>query len=197
MSTRPDEPFPQRLEHQLEHELERAEEWVDEEVVTVRRTMHRDLKLQMRWLILALVAACGLGVGLGWGQARSSFHRSGASFSAIEATLKQQGLRICSRQSVPVSRVRGAVAAEAYVLGFHTCPSATSGRNLLAVYQFNSSSARDGAALGFLGARGRAAGFGAQGSVWTYGPFMVMLSGQRSDIVDELTHSGLKDLGAS
>ncbi len=197
MSIQPDEPFPQRLEHQFEHELERVEEWLDEEVLTIRRTLHRDVKLQMRWLILALAVACGVGIGFGWGQARSSFHVSGASFSAIETTLKQQGLRICHRQSVPINRVQGALSAEAYVLGFQTCPSATSGQNLLTVFQFNSSSARNAAALNFLGGHGRAAGFGPQGSVWTYGPFLILLSNQRSDLVDQLAHSGLRDLGAN
>ena len=83
------------------------------------------------------------------------------------------------------------------MLGFQSCPSAGSAQNLLTVYQFNSGDARNAAALGFLGGRGRAGGFGPQGSIWTYGPYLIVQVGQQATIVDELTHNGLKDLGAS
>ena len=193
MSEQPHESIPQRLER----DIGQAEEWLDEEVITIRRTLHRDVKLQTRWLILALLVACGIGVALGWGQSQSPFNKTGASLTAIEATLKQQGLRICTTENVPVNRLQGAQTAQADVLGFHTCPSTTSGENVLTVYRFNSSGARNSAALAFLGGRGRAAGVGPQGSLWTYGPYLITLSGQRSDIVDQLTHNGLKALGAN
>jgi hypothetical protein len=105
-------------------------------------------------------------------------------------------LGICHQESVSIDHLQGVQAGEAYVLGFHACPKAKSGENVLTVYEFNSSAARDSTALNFFGGHGRAAGFGPQGSLWTYGPFLILLSGQRSDLVDQLAHNGLKDIGA-
>ena len=64
ISPSPPDRFPQRLEHNVKH----ADEWVGEQVVEVRRTMHRDVKIEMRWLILALIAALGVGLAFGFGQ---------------------------------------------------------------------------------------------------------------------------------
>lgn len=188
-SDAPHDKFPERVEH----DLERADEWLDQEVATARRTLNSDVKIEMRWLILALLAALALGLAFGFGQGRSSYSKTGASFGAIEHSLTEQGIRICSRQSVDVTRIRGVQAAETFVLGYHSCPSSASGDiNRLTVYQFSSSETRDAAARGSLGARGTRQ----PGSVWTYGPYLIVMSGQGKDRVTELAHNALRDLGA-
>jgi hypothetical protein len=188
-SPTPHDRFPDRLENDVEH----AGEWLDEQVVEVRRTMHRDVKIEMRWLILALIAALGIGLAFGFGQGRSSYSKSGASFAAIEHSLTGQGLRICDRQSVDVTRVRGVQQAETLLLGYHSCPSTTNGDvNRLSAYQFSSSETRDAAARGSLGTRGAVT----RGSVWTYGPYLIVMSNQGSDMVTQLAHNALRDIGA-
>ena len=150
--------FPQRVEH----DLERADEWLEQEVAT--SPAHAEQRRQDRDALahLALLAALALGLAFGFGQGRSSYSKSGASFGAIERSLTEQGLRICSRQSVEVTRLRGVQAAETLVLGFHSCPSSTSSNvNRLTAYRFSSSETRDAAVRGSLGAR-------QPGSVWTY-----------------------------
>jgi len=119
-----------------------------------------------------------------------------ASFDEVEAALVDEGLQICEQVDLELTEREGALEGRQLVLADESCPDSERTVDVLSIVEFETGDDRDAALRDIQGARGRVEGFGALGVAWTFGPFVISLTGERDpSVVDQLTDA-MDNLGA-
>lgn len=141
----------------------------------------------MRAAVAAVALAAGLLAAAGCGRAD---HAEPASFADVEAVIADADLRVCDEVETE-ARTPGADGERRYDVGLD-CGDPDEQDAVVVATAFGDEEDRDGAARRFEGQ----ARPPAQGAVWTLGPLLVRVSGDRDpEAVDALTEA-LDDRGA-
>lgn len=117
-----------------------------------------------------------------------------ASFSELKAAFKKTGLHVCSQSSLSW-RTQGFVRGEAYVVAAD-CAAAksTPAASVITVSQYDSAKARD---IAEQQANVFARYMPTHATtIWSYGPFLITVSGSRSSGSAGLLTNELRNLGA-
>ncbi len=119
-----------------------------------------------------------------------------ASFDEVEQALLDEGIQVCEQVDLELTEREGVLESRELVLADESCRDDERRVDILSIVEFETEDDRDGALRDFQGARGRIEGFGAHGVAWTFGPFVIFLTGERNDaLVDQVTDA-MEDLGA-
>ena len=119
-----------------------------------------------------------------------------ASFDEVEQALLDEGIQICEQVDLELTEREGVLESRELALADESCRDDERRVDVLSIVEFETEDDRDGALRDFQGARGRIEGFGAQGVAWTFGPFVIFLTGERNaPLVDRVTDA-MENLGA-
>lgn len=127
-------------------------------------------------------------------QNTAPYDHPAASFSQLKAAFAQTGLHVCSQS--PLSwRTQGFVQGTAYVVAADcTAAKSTPAASVITVTQYDSATARDTAEqqtnvfARYMPTHST--------TVWSYGPFLITVSGSRSSGSAQLLTGELRKLGA-
>ncbi|KAA0235440.1 MAG: hypothetical protein EDR02_05915 [Actinobacteria bacterium] len=142
-----------------------------------------------------VLAGVLLAFGLLTSCATSTAEFTSGSFEEIEAALEVDGLEICGTTDVVWDDVGGVVAGRQYQLSSDSCADLRRNENELQVQEFDDVGDRDGALFNAMSYMTRGARF-ANGQLWTWGPFLLELSGPVGDDVSYRVNSALESIGA-